>query len=94
MLQLTESAAFLFRDGQNVREAPFRGTPSVRVITVTRKGGHIEVSAGRKQLLSYDDDSPLPGRTRFCLGGTLSRMALGPVLVEDLDRTRPAATRP
>jgi hypothetical protein len=84
LIQFSHEKMLLWKDGEAVERADVGNVEDPFTLTITRRGGDITVSADGQKLLSYHDDKPLTGRHKFCVGGYLSRLAIGEVQIIDL----------
>lgn len=72
------------KEKEVVKSAAKGNTDEPCTIVVTKKGGDYSFALDGETLLKWHDDKPLKAGTKFCIGGYLSRMALGEVSVIDL----------
>jgi serine protease Do len=92
LVQLSARGLYLVKNGDLVGEWPARDSDAAMTLMLERRGGKIIFGSPIHPELNYDDKSPIENSGGLCIGGMLSKLELGKVLMVDLDHT--AATQP
>ena len=85
LFQFSHALTILWRDGKSVKVKQGGNTGKPFVLSITRQKGNITIAVNGETLIKYADKNPLDCRQKFCIGGYLSRLHLGPVTVMDMD---------
>jgi serine protease Do len=89
LIQFSAELMWLYREGKKNGDAVAVsniGNPDEpMVFAVTFNHGVLKVAVDGKEMLTFKDPKPLSAKHKFCIGGYLSQLVIGPVQIVDLD---------
>jgi hypothetical protein len=81
--------------GNDAVKVELKGNPEDPfLLVITRQGGEYTVAVDGEIILKYEDDKPLVGGHKFCIGGYLSRLYIGEVSVTKLEAVKGVVPKP
>ena len=103
LIQHNHTRMLFWRDGKVAKMKLEGNTDRPFALSITKQKGDITIAVDGNVVVKYTDEKPLSCRQKFCIGGYLSRLYLGPVTVMDMDMslepekspaTKPVAKKP